>query len=131
MEALDGRVICEIGIAIAVERLLRDGFSVAVPLVDDGYDLLAFEGRRYWRIQVKASGSRGPNRSRIRIRRGANKDVFYCPRHVDAFVLVNTRSRVAACVPVSTTRGRSWFNWTDAHKYADFGVLRSIKKQRC
>jgi hypothetical protein len=130
MEAPDGRVVCEIGIAMAVERLLRDGFAVAIPLVDDGYDLLAFHERRYWRLQVKATSSQGPNRARIRIRRGAKKRQHYCPKHVDAFVLVNTNTRVIACVPVAVASGRSWFNWSDAARYADFGVLRRLRQHR-
>jgi hypothetical protein len=131
MEAPDGRVVCEIGIAMAVERLLRDGFAVAIPLVDDGYDLLAFHERRYWRLQVKATSAQGKNSRRIRIRRGAHKNQTYCPKHVDAFVLVNTNTRAIACVPVAITAGRAWFNWSDADRYADFGVLRRIKTQRC
>lgn len=131
MEAQDGRVVCEIGIAMAVERLLREGFAVAIPLVDDGYDLLAFQERQYWRLQVKATSTAGPNRSRIRLLRGAKKSQHYCPKHVDAFVLVNINTRAVACVPVAVTAGRSWFNWSDAHRFADFGVLRRIKTQRC
>ena len=64
---LDGRYISEIGVSVAVERLLRDGYQVALPIIDDGYDLLAFCGRRYWRIQVKATACDTKNRYRIRI----------------------------------------------------------------
>lgn len=131
MEASDGRVVCEIGIAMAVERLLRDGFYVAVPLVDDGYDLLAFSERRYWRLQVKASGSSGSNSYRIRIGRGKRKTTRYCSRHVDAFVCVNVRTGVLMCVPVASTQGRAWINWSDADRWSNFGILRRIKTQRC
>jgi hypothetical protein len=99
--------------------------------VDDGYDLLAFDVRRCWRIQVKASSSRGRNRSRIRIGRGQSKREAYDPRHVDAFVLVNTRTSAVMCVPVSETHGRKWFSWLAADKWSDMGVLRRIKTQRC
>lgn len=131
MEASDGRVTCEIGIAMAVESLLRAGFAVAVPLVDDGYDLIAFSNRRYWRLQVKASAARGKNGSRIRIVRGRRKVERYCSRHVDAFVCVNTRTRAVLCVPVASTDSRAWVNWSDAHRWGDFGVLHRIKTQRC
>lgn len=131
MEASDGRVTCEIGIAMAVEGLLRAGFSVAVPLVDDGYDLLAFSERRYWRLQVKASSSRGKNARRISISRGKRKTTRYCSKHVDAFVCVNTRTRAVMCVPVASTASRAWVNWSDAHRWGDFGVLHRIKTQRC
>lgn len=126
----DERFISEIGVAMAVERLLRAGFHVAVPIVDDGYDLLAFDVRRYWRIQVKASSSRGKNQSRIRIQRGSDKQHVYDPRHVDAFVLVNTRTNVVMCVPVSETNGRRWVSWRAADKWSDMGVLRSIPRMR-
>lgn len=131
MDAPDGKIICEIGIAMAVESLLRAGFSVAVPLVDDGYDLLAFSGRRYWRLQVKASSSRGTNANRIRIARGKRKSLRYCSKHVDAFVCVNTRTRAVMCVPVSSTGNRPWLNWSDAHRWSDFSILHRIRTQRC
>jgi hypothetical protein len=127
MEAPDGRVTCEIGIAMAVESLLRGGFSVAVPLVDDGYDLLAFYGRRHWRLQVKASSSSGQNASRISIRRGKHKTRRYCQKHVDAFICVNTRTRVVLCVPVATVVGRNWINWSAAGRWSDVGVLHRIR----
>lgn len=112
---------------MAVEQLLRAGFHVAVPIVDDGYDLLAFDNRLCWRIQVKASASRGRNRSRIRIGRGIAKRNTYDPRHVDAFILVNIRTRAIMCIPVPETRGRTWACWSAVDKWGDVGVLRSIR----
>jgi hypothetical protein len=132
MENAHGKVISEIGVAMAVERLLRAGFLVAVPIVDDGYDLLAFDSRRYWRIQVKASASTGKwSRTRIRISCGKKKNVRYCPKHVDAFIAVNITTHVVMCVPVSATNGRSRLNWSEADRWQDMGVLRTIKPQRC
>lgn len=128
---LNGNVICEIGVAMAVERLLRNGYSVAIPIVDDGYDLLAFDGRRHWRIQVKATAACGQNRSRIRIGRGRKKTAFYCPKHVDAFIAVNIRTQIVMCVPVAKAVGRSWLNFSAHHLWSDFGVLRQLKQQRC
>jgi hypothetical protein len=122
--------VSEIGVAVAVERLLRAGFYVAVPLVDDGYDLLAFDSRRYWRIQVKASSSRGKNRSRIRIARGYTKSAHYDPKHVDAFILVNIRTNVVLCVPVAATGKRRFVCWSTADKWSDVGVLRSIPSRK-
>ena len=125
-EASDGRFIAEIGIAIAVEHLLREGFHVAIPVIDDGYDLLAFSGRRCWRIQVKATSSTGRNGSRIRVRRGAKKAGRYSPRDVDAFVLIHTSHRTVLCVPVSHVTG-SWVTFSSLKNYSDIGLLRSIK----
>lgn len=107
--AHDGRFIGEIGISMAVEALLRSGFYVAVPIIDDGYDLIAVDGRRYWRIQVKATAARGQNSGRCRIKRGGDKLKDYCPLHVDAFILVQVRTGRLLCVPVSEAAGRSWF----------------------
>jgi len=131
MEASDGRVVGEIGVAMAVEHLLRAGFSVAVPLVDDGYDLLAFHERRYWRLQVKASASAGDNHRRIRITRGKGKVLRYCHTHVDAFLCVNTRTRDIMCIPVESVADRTWVSWSDAPRWRDLGVLHRIKRQRC
>lgn len=117
----------EIGVAMAVEQLLRAGFHVAVPIVDDGYDLLAFDNRRCWRIQVKASSSRGQNHYRVPLRRGGTKRSIYDPRHVDAFVLCNTRTKTVMCVPVAETHGRKWMAWRNADKWSDMGVLRRIR----
>jgi hypothetical protein len=126
----DERFISQIGVAMAVERLLRAGFYVAVPIVDDGYDLLACDARRCWRIQVKASSSRGRNKSRIRIGRGSAKSQRYDPRHVDAFVLCNIRTGVVLCVPVAATNGGRWMSWHAADKWSDMAVLRSIPRMK-
>jgi hypothetical protein len=132
MESRDGRVICEIGIAVAVERLLRAGYDVAVPLVDYGYDLLAFSDRRHWRIQVKASSALSVgNGNRIRLRRGKDGKGTYCPTEVDAFILVNVTSGAVACIPVAATKGRKWLGWRAAEKWSDISVLRKIKTKRC
>lgn len=128
---LDGRVIGEIGVAMAVERLLRAGYLVAFPIVDDGYDLLAFDDRRCWRIQVKATASDKQDHKRIRITKGSRRRERYEASSVDAFVLVNTRTNVVACIPVAATNGRRWFRWAHAPKWQDMGVLRRIRTKRC
>ena len=127
--ALGGNVISEIGVAMAVERLLRAGFRVAIPIVDEGFDLLAFSGRRYWRIQVKASSSRSgsANSQRIRIGRGFRRLKRYSPKDVDAFIAVNTRTNAVMCVPVAATGGRAWLNWSQADKWSDMGILRRLR----
>lgn len=129
--ALDGKVIGEIGVAMAVERLLRDGYAVAIPIVDDGYDLIAFDGRRYWRVQVKATAATGSNGYRVRIGRGRNKRAAYCPKHVDAFIAVHIRKNIVMCVPVAVAVRGSWISFCQHEKWSDFGILRRIKTQRC
>lgn len=113
---------------MAVERLLRSGYQVALPIIDEGYDLLAMDGRRCWRIQVKASAcTTGKNRTRIRIGRGQGKALRYSASQVDAFVVANISTGVLLCVPFSKVANRSWINYSIGPRYADFGILRSIK----
>lgn len=126
-EPTDGRYTCEIGMSMAVERLLRSGYQVALPIIDDGYDILALHGRRCWRIQVKASAcTTGKNRTRIRIGRGQGKALRYSASQVDAFVIANISTGVLLCVPFAKVANRSWINYSIGSRYADFGILRSI-----
>lgn len=129
--ARDGRYVCEIGMSMAVERLLRSGFQVALPIIDDGYDLLALEGRRCWRIQVKATARvSGKNRSRVRIGRGGRKHLRYEASQVDAFVVANISTGVVLCVPFTKAAGRSWLSFSIGDQYADFSLLRRIKPHK-
>jgi hypothetical protein len=129
--ALDGRYICEIGMSMAVERLLRSGFQVALPIVDDGYDILALDGRRCWRLQVKATArTEGKNKSRVRITRGGRKQLRYDASQVDAFVVANIATGLLLCVPFAKAGSRSWINLSVGEKYADFRILRTIKPHK-
>lgn len=114
---------------MAVERLLRAGFFVAVPIVDAGYDLLAFDSDRFWRLQVKASASRRSAKccSRIRITRGRKRRMRYSSDDVHAIVACNLRTNQVLCVPVAATGGRRWLNWSESSRWSDFGILRSIE----
>lgn len=123
---LDGKVIGEIGVAMAVEHLLRAGFSVAIPVVDEGYDLLAFCGRRCWRIQVKATNVSTDKGDRVRLSKGRNKRLRYTSSEVDAIVAVHVGKRSAICVPFRQCRHRSWMYFQSHSRFTDFGILRSI-----
>jgi hypothetical protein len=125
---LEGNVVAEIGVAIAVEHLLRAGFLVAVPIVDDGYDLLAFSGRRCWRLQVKATSMESGRSPRVCVRRGARKRIEYSARHVDAFIGVHVTRRLVVCVPVASCRGKSWI-YLRKHAHGDFSSLQRIKRR--
>lgn len=127
--ALPSNVVAEIGIAMAVDRLLRSGFSVAIPIVDEGYDLLASEGRTTWRIQVKATGLREGGGRRVRAYRGHWHDTAYCPSLVDAFVALHVTDHLALCIPTRAVTGR-WIYFRKYRSYTDFGVLRSIKPHK-
>jgi hypothetical protein len=119
-------------VAVAVERLLKAGFQVAIPLVDEGYDLLAFSDRMFWRIQVKATAGRGSKdcRRRIRIGRGADGRQLYSPDQIDAFIAVNVSTSAVMCVPLSQCAGRRFLNWSQASRWSDVAVLRSIRPAR-
>lgn len=117
--------------SMAVEQLLRSGFQVALPIIDEGYDILALDGRKCWRIQVKATArTAGKNCSRVRIMRGHNKQLRYEASQVDAFVIANITSGVLMCVPFSKAAGRSWINLSAGDKYADFSILRTVKPSK-
>lgn len=125
---LDGKVIGEIGVSVAVEHLLRAGFSVAIPVVDDGYDLLACSGRTCWRIQVKATNAIGSRSgSRVRLRKGRNKTLRYTSSEVDAVIAVHVGKRSAICVPFSRCQHLSCLHFASHSQFTDFGILRSIK----
>lgn len=128
----DGQRVSQIGMAIAVERLLRGGFAVAVPLMDEGYDLLAFHGRKFWRIQVKATSCSGKNRRRVALscgygRRGRYKD----DGSVDAFIAVHVRTGAFVCMSIKEVAGRSWINFSAAATHGDVSALLKIKPKRC
>jgi hypothetical protein len=127
----DGRYICEIGMSLAVAQLLRSGYQVALPIIDDGYDILALDGRRCWRIQVKATArTSGKNRSRVRISRGGRKQLRYDATQVDAFVITNISTGLLLCVPFAKAAGRSWINLAIGEQYADFNLLRRVKPNK-
>lgn len=123
----NARVISEVGVSMAVEMLLRAGFNVAIPIVDEGYDLIATHGRRAWRLQVKATAQSGQCGRRIRISRGKSKCNSYDNSQVDAFVAVHTESGYAMCVPFSHRKNRRWINFSDRERYSDFRILHKVK----
>jgi hypothetical protein len=125
--SLDGKTIGEIGVAVAVQRLLMAGYSVAVPLVDHGYDLLAYCGSRVWRIQVKSTAG---HRMRVSLRCGVRCRRRYSALNVDAVVGVHVGRSLAVCVPMRAVAGRSYLAFSKARKYEDFRSLWSIKPMR-
>lgn len=122
----NARVVEELGLSIAVERLLRAGFGVAMPIIDEGYDLLATHGRKAWRLQVKATGSTGPDPGRISIRRGQSKTRLYGSDEVDAFVAVHVVRGYAMCVPREHKAGRRTISFSERDRYSDFSILHEV-----
>lgn len=130
---LDGARVCEIGMAMAVEHLLRSGFAVAIPIVDEGYDLLVSLGRRHWRVQVKSTSSDGPNGYRVRLSRGSGRRSKY--KHdgtVDAFIAVHVDRDAIVCMSSKEAAGRNWLSFTDDRRRTHGGVshLRDVPEFR-
>lgn len=126
--------VSQIGHACAVEALLREGFNVATPVVDMGYDLLAIDPTgRCWRIQVKAATARAGTRSnrRIHLTRGWRRNKEYDASHIDAFLLVNLRTRDVLCLPVREAEGRRYIAWDRAASHGGVTALRRLKARRC
>lgn len=130
----DCAFISQIGVSSAIEALLREGFNVATPVVDMGYDLLALDGSgRCWRLQVKSASGREGTRCgrRVHLVRGWRRSQSYDATHIDAFILVNLRTRDVWCLPIREVRGRKYINWNVAAQYGGVSRLRRVKSQRC
>ena len=124
----DSSIVAEIGISLAVEGLLRAGFRVAVPIVDEGHDLIAYKQSRYWRIQVKATDNRNPrNGCRVPIRRGKNRRSHYGYDTVDAFIAVHIGTGQLLCVPFERAVGWSALYFRSHGKYSGFSALHGLR----
>jgi hypothetical protein len=128
-ERLSSNATGQIGVARAVEQFLRAGFVVAVPLLDEGYDLLVGDAGRWWRVQVKTTSSDGGTR-RNRIDISRSRFNRYTTQIVDAIVAVHLRTGAIMCVPMSVAAGRRYLNWSAAREWSDFGKLRSVKAHK-
>ena len=107
MTKLTGKAVCELGVGMVVNRLLRSGFAVHMPVVDTGHDVLASVGRTYWRLQVKATATTCKhNGRRVGIRRGYNKGGRYSKATCDALVAVHVTQNIICCVPIEKLAGR-------------------------
>lgn len=115
---------------MAVERLLRAGFNVAMPIIDEGYDILATHGRKVWRLQVKATGCESKHGRRVCIVRGKTHRELYDNTQVDAFIAVHTSRGYAMCVPFEDRRNRRWINFSERDRYSDFSLLHKVKPGR-
>lgn len=120
-EPLDQNSVGSIGLLMVADRLLRNGFSVCVPMVDTGYDLIAGKGRRFWRLQVKSTGS---GNSRVKAGRGAGKRCAYSKDQCDAIVAVHVVRQIIVCVLVENVLGRRHINFSCADPGKEFDALR-------
>jgi hypothetical protein len=92
----------EAGMLLCQHHLITRGFNVAVPVIPDGTDLLAYDRGRVWQIQVKTAEDcatmqafdlRGSRQRRSRL--GPRLRYAY----VDAYMFTCLRSRTIWCVP--------------------------------
>lgn len=99
----------QIGVQLAAAELLREGWEVAVPLVDTGHDLVAYEGSdRHIRVQVKSSS--GDTKQKVfRVQRqgkGGGKRL-YEDDVVDAVAVCNLSIGEVSFVPMKSLNGKS------------------------
>lgn len=107
MTKLTGKTVCELGVCMVVNRLLRSGFSVHMPVVDTGHDVLASVGSTYWRLQIKATATQCKNNGhRVNVRRGYHKGGKYSKATCDALVAVHVVHNIICCVPIANLAGR-------------------------
>jgi len=82
------RISGKIGELLTAVELLRHGFSVSWPAVDEGYDLIADDGcGRLARLQVKTAIPNEGGTYNILFARGANSKRKYSKEDIDAFVV--------------------------------------------
>ncbi len=91
----------EAGTLLCQYHLIMHGFNVAVPVVPDGTDLIAYDQGRAWQLQVKtAEDSR---RHQAFDLRGSRKANAY--QYVDAFLFCCLASQRVWCLPAQLLEG--------------------------
>lgn len=98
----------QVGVQAAAAELLRAGWEVAVPLVDTGHDLIAYEGdTAHIRIQVKShTGFR--KQKLVRVQRIKNSQRMpYEPEMLEAVAVCNVRTLDVKFVPMKSLNGKS------------------------
>lgn len=98
----------QIGVQIAAAALLRHGWEVAVPLVDTGHDLIAYEGSEgHMRVQVK-SHSGTTKQKLVRLQRTQNNiRTGYPEGMVDAVAVCNIAIGAVAFAPMRSLAGKT------------------------
>lgn len=105
LSQLGGREIGEVGRLLTTAEMMLNGFEVARPELDKGYDLVAIYNSHFTRIQVKTSVS-GKTFAIRRCRRSADNrgrtsSRFYDDASFDAFVFASLVSRDFWIFPMS------------------------------
>lgn len=101
----------EAGTLLCQHHLIMHGFNVAVPVVPDGTDLLAYDRGRVWQIQVKttedcSAGKRFDLRDRPRLGRARPIRRSKRYQYIDAFMFACLSTRSIWCVPRLLIEGR-------------------------
>lgn len=97
---------------LVTAELMRHGFEVAVPVNDTGFDLLAYEGAQYWRVQVKATSTKN---KLVRTRRAKTSDGgqrLYDKTVIDAFAFICLDSGDVQVASVSDLKGKTGITLT-------------------
>ena len=98
--------IGQVGVYMTVATLLRTGYQVAEPLLDTGHDLVAYEGRKFWRVQVKSHRGKRKH-DLVRLQRGKDKSGRYCMETADAIAVCDIESGLVRFAPIQAVTGRS------------------------
>ena len=104
----------QIGVVLVMADLIRNGFEVAVPIIDTGFDLIAYEGSQYWRVQVKSHHK--PKQNLVRTRRSATGEGqrIYDKSVIDAFAFVCLESGDVLVASVNDLRGKTGITLTSS-----------------
>jgi len=98
--------IGQVGVYLTVAALLRNGYEVAEPLLDSGHDLVAYEGRRFWRVQVQSHNGKR-KQDIVRLQRRAHNRGRYCPETADAIAVCDIETGLVRFAPIQAVSGRS------------------------
>lgn len=98
----------QIGVQLAAAALLQEGWEVAVPLVDMGHDLIAYDGPKgHMRVQVK-SHSGSTKQKLVRLQRTQNNmKTVYEDGMVDAVAVCNIAIGDVVFAPMRSLAGKT------------------------
>ena len=117
----------QVGVQAAAAELLRAGWEVAVPLVDTGHDLLAYDSNAYHcRIQVKSyTGKRKQNL--VRLQRTKNRtSVPYEPGEFEVVAVCNTDTLQVQFVQMKSLNTKTSISFSSPHLVDAEGLRVSL-----
>lgn len=115
-----------VGEQIVKLRFVAGGWNVAKPEVEGRYDLIADDGQKLWRVQVKYADAFIGNAVHVDLRkqcRGNGVSKVYTQSEVDAVVLYVPKTDKVYWVPVAVFDGMAALN------FRLFGAKNNQKKR--